>query len=50
MKNDLRSSVDGWDFKRYVLSVLFYRDILENFIKFVNVGELEVGKILIMQS
>lgn len=43
MANDLRSSVDGWDFKRYVLSVLFYRDISENFIKFIYVGELEVG-------
>jgi type I restriction enzyme M protein len=27
--NDLRGSVDGWDFKRYVLGILFYRCILE---------------------
>lgn len=28
--NDLRGSVDGWDFKQYVLGVLFYRFISEN--------------------
>lgn len=28
--NDLRGSVDGWDFKAYVLGVLFYRFISEN--------------------
>ena len=45
MANDLRGSVDGWDFKQYVLGMLFYRYISENFVKFVNVGELEAGKI-----
>ena len=25
--NDLRGSVDGWDFKQYVLGMLFYRYI-----------------------
>ena len=25
--NDLRGSVDGWDFKSYVLGMLFYRFI-----------------------
>jgi type I restriction enzyme M protein len=25
--NDLRGSVDGWDFKTYVLGMLFYRFI-----------------------
>ena len=25
--NDLRGSVDGWDFKSYVLGILFYRYI-----------------------
>ena len=40
MANDLRGSVDGWDFKQYVLGMLFYRYISENFVKFVNVGEL----------
>ncbi len=43
MANDLRGSVDGWDFKQYVLGMLFYRYISENFVKFVNVGELEAG-------
>ena len=28
--NDLRGSVDGWDFKTYVLGMLFYRFISEN--------------------
>ena len=28
--NDLRGSVDGWDFKQYVLRMLFYRYISEN--------------------
>ena len=29
--NDVRGSVDGWDFKHYVLGTLFYRFISENF-------------------
>lgn len=29
--NDVRGSVDGWDFKQYVLGTLFYRFISENF-------------------
>ena len=41
MANDLRGSVDGWDFKQYVLGMLFYRYISENFAKYVNAGELE---------
>ena len=28
--NDLRGSVDGWDFKTYVLGMMFYRFISEN--------------------
>ncbi len=28
--NDLRGNVDGWDFKAYVLGILFYRFISEN--------------------
>ena len=31
--NSLRGSVDGWDFKQYVLGILFYRFIHTN-IKF----------------
>ena len=43
MANDLRGSVDGWDFKQYVLGMLFYRDISENFVNYVNAGEIEAG-------
>lgn len=28
--NDLRGSVDGWDFETYVLRILFYHFISEN--------------------
>lgn len=41
--NDLRGSIDGWDFKQYVLGTLFYRYISENFTKYVNEGEHEAG-------
>lgn len=34
--NDLRGSVDGWDFKQYVLGMLFYRFISENLTKHLN--------------
>ncbi|ENO17488.1 type I restriction-modification system DNA-methyltransferase [Schaalia cardiffensis F0333] len=41
--NDLRGSVDGWDFKAYVLGFLFYRFISENLTDFINEGEAESG-------
>ena len=41
--NDLRGSVDGWDFKSYVLGMLFYRFISENLTAYVNRGEHENG-------
>ena len=41
--NDLRGSVDGWDFKQYVLGMLFYRYISENFADYINAGEREAG-------
>lgn len=41
--NDLRGSVDGWDFKSYVLGMLFYRFISENLAAYLNVGEHEAG-------
>lgn len=41
--NDLRGSVDGWDFKSYVLGVLFYRFISENLTAFLNRLEREAG-------
>lgn len=34
--NDLRGSVDGWDFKQYVLGVMFYRYISENLANYIN--------------
>jgi len=37
--NDLRGSVDGWDFKSYVLGFLFYRFISENLTDYVNTSE-----------
>ena len=41
--NDLRGSVDGWDFKQYVLGLLFYRYISENITSYINKNEREVG-------
>ena len=41
--NDLRGSVDGWDFKQYVLGMLFYRYISENLTDYINTGEREAG-------
>lgn len=41
--NDLRGSVDGWDFKQYVLGMLFYRYISENLANYINAGEREAG-------
>ncbi|RMG76997.1 MAG: type I restriction-modification system subunit M [Bacteroidetes bacterium] len=37
--NQLRGSVDGWDFKQYVLGMLFYRFISENLTKYINESE-----------
>ena len=39
--NDLRGSVDGWDFKSYVLGFLFYRFISEKLTDYMNVSERE---------
>ncbi|MBQ8417022.1 MAG: type I restriction-modification system subunit M [Phascolarctobacterium sp.] len=41
--NDLRGSVDGWDFKQYVLGMLFYRYISENMANYVNNLQREAG-------
>jgi len=43
--NDLRGSVDGWDFKQYVLGMLFYRYISENLDTYLSKGEIEAGNI-----
>lgn len=37
--NDVRGSVDGWDFKQYVLGTLFYRFISENFSAYIEAGD-----------
>ena len=42
--NDLRGSVDGWDFKQYVLGMLFYRFISENLTDYINADERRAGK------
>lgn len=41
--NDLRGSVDGWDFKSYVLGMLFYRFISENLTEYLNRQERAAG-------
>ena len=41
--DDLRGSVDGWDFKSYVLGMMFYRYISENLTNYINEGEFEAG-------
>ncbi|WP_412080635.1 type I restriction-modification system subunit M [Streptococcus dysgalactiae] len=33
--DDVRGAVDGWDFKQYILGILFYRFISENFKNFI---------------
>lgn len=43
--NDLRGSVDGWDFKSYVLGMLFYRFISENLTSYLNKEEQRSGNI-----
>lgn len=41
--NDVRGSVDGWDFKQYVLGTLFYRFISENFTNYIEGGDDSVN-------
>ena len=42
--NELRGSVDGWDFKTYVLGMLFYRFISENLVAYLNEQERRAGE------
>ncbi|MEN5058450.1 type I restriction-modification system subunit M [Sphingobacterium kitahiroshimense] len=37
--NEVRGSVDGWDFKQFVLGTLFYRFISENFANYMKGGD-----------
>lgn len=41
--DELRGSVDGWDFKHYVLGTMFYRYISENLTAYINEGEHQAG-------
>ena len=41
--DNLRGSVDGWDFKQYVLGIMFYRYISENLTNYINHDEIEAG-------
>lgn len=43
--DDLRGAVDGWDFKQYVLGMLFYRFISENLTQFINKSEADAGSV-----
>lgn len=37
--NEVRGSVDGWDFKQFVLGTLFYRFVSENFSYYIEGGD-----------
>jgi len=41
--NDVRGSIDGWDFKQYVLGTLFYRFISENFSGYIEADDESVN-------
>ncbi len=41
--DDLRGSVDGWDFKSYILGFMFYRYISENLTNKINKDEWDAG-------
>lgn len=41
--NELRGAVDGWDFKQYVLGIMFYRYISENLTSYINQQEWSSG-------
>jgi len=44
--DELRGSIDGWDFKSYVLGMMFYRYISENLTNYINEGEIEAVQTL----
>ena len=41
--NEVRGSVDGWDFKQFVLGTLFYRFISENFSTYMEAGDASIN-------
>lgn len=40
--DDVRGAVDGWDFKQYILGILFYRFISENFQAYIEGGDPDI--------
>ncbi len=42
--DELRGAVDGWDFKQYVLELLFYRFISENIENYINNNQIKAGQ------
>ncbi len=48
--NEVRGSVDGWDFKQYVLGMLFYRFISENFVSFIEAGDDSINYAQLLDS
>ncbi|WP_208895161.1 type I restriction-modification system subunit M [Ureaplasma diversum] len=43
--DEVRGAVDGWDFKQYVLGILFYRFISENITTYFNKAEHAAGNL-----
>lgn len=41
--DNVRGAVDGWDFKQYILGMLFYRFISENMTQYFNKAERDAG-------
>ena len=41
--DDVRGAVDGWDFKQYILGILFYRFISEHMADYFDRAEHEAG-------
>lgn len=48
--NEVRGSVDGWDFKQYVLGTLFYRFISENFANYIEGDDESVNYVTLPDS
>jgi len=40
--NNVRGSIEGWDFKQYVLGTLFYRFISEHFARYMQQGNAKI--------
>ena len=41
--DEVRGAVDGWDFKQYILGMLFYRFISENFKTYIEGGDESIN-------